>query len=104
KVIQSWNSNQYFKCPVIIDNMMNLELLYWVSNDGGDRKYKEIAITHSNTTLENHFRPDYSSYHVIDYDPKQAGKVMRKATWQGAADCSAWSRGQGWGLYGYVMM
>lgn len=104
KIIQSWNSNQYFTCPVIIDNMMNLELLYWVTNDGGDKKYKDIAITHSNSTIKNHFRADYSSYHVIDYDPKHPGKVLRKATWQGAADCSAWSRGQGWGLYGYTMM
>lgn len=103
KVIQSWNSNQYFICPVIIDNMMNLELLYWVSNDGGDKRYKEISINHSNTTLKNHFRPDYSSYHVIDYN-LETGKVLRKATWQGAADCSAWSRGQAWGLYGYTMM
>ncbi|MFT4093930.1 MAG: glycoside hydrolase family 88 protein [Niabella sp.] len=102
-VIQSWNSNQYFRCPVIIDNMMNLELLYWTALNGGDQRYKDIAIAHSNTTLKNHFRPDYSSYHVIDYDP-QTGKVLRKATWQGAADCSSWSRGQGWGLYGYTMM
>lgn len=103
KIIQSWNSNQYFKCPVIIDNMMNLELLYWVTNNGGEKRYKDIAITHSNSTLKNHFRPDFSSYHVIDYDVK-TGKVLRKATWQGAADCSSWSRGQGWGLYGYTMM
>ena len=103
KVIQSWNSNQYFKGPVIIDNMMNLELLYWSANNGGEKRFKDIAITHSNTTLKNHFRPDYSSYHVIDYDLK-TGKVLRKATWQGAADCSSWSRGQGWGLYGYTMM
>lgn len=103
KVIQSWNSNEYFKGPVIIDNMMNLELLYWTSINGGDAKYKEIAVTHSNTTLQHHFRPDFSSYHVIDYD-MSTGNVLRKATWQGAADCSAWSRGQGWGLYGYVTM
>jgi unsaturated chondroitin disaccharide hydrolase len=103
KVIQSWNTNQYFKGPVIIDNMMNLELLYWTSLNGGDAKYKDIAVTHSNTTLQHHFRPDFSSYHVIDYN-MQTGDVIRKATWQGAADCSAWSRGQGWGLYGYVMM
>ncbi|MCH5718922.1 glycoside hydrolase family 88 protein [Niabella hibiscisoli] len=103
KVIQSWNTNQYFKGPVIIDNMMNLELLYWTSLNGGDKKYKDIAIAHSNTTLKHHFRPDFSSYHVIDYN-MQTGDVLRKATWQGAADCSAWSRGQGWGLYGYVMM
>jgi hypothetical protein len=103
KSIQSWNGNKYFKCPVIIDNMMNLEMLDWVSDHGGDKKYKEIAINHSNTTMKNHYRPDYSSWHVIDYD-LQTGKVIRKATWQGAANCSSWSRGQSWGLYGYTMM
>jgi hypothetical protein len=103
KAIQSWNSNKYFKCPVIIDNMMNLEMLDWVSDNGGDKKYKEIAVNHSNTTLKNHYRPDYSSYHVVDYN-LQTGGVIRKATWQGAADCSSWSRGQSWGLYGYTIM
>ena len=103
KAIQSWDSSKNFKCPVIIDNMMNLELLSWVSDHGGDQKYKDIAITHANTTLKNHFRPDYSSYHVLDYDLK-TGKVLRKVTWQGASDASAWSRGQGWGFYGYTMM
>ena len=103
KVIQSWNSNKNWKGPVIIDNMMNLELLNWVSANGGDPKYAEIAITHANSTLQNHFRPDYSSYHVIDYD-MNTGEVIKKGTAQGASDESAWSRGQGWGLYGYVMM
>ena len=103
KAIQSWDSSKNFKCPVIIDNMMNLELLSWASDNGADPKFKEIAITHANTTIENHFRPDYSSYHVLDYD-LETGKVLRKVTWQGAADSSAWSRGQGWGLYGYTMM
>lgn len=103
KAIQSWDKNKNFNCPVIIDNMMNLELLYWTSNNGGEKKYKDIAITHSNTTLKNHFRPDYSSWHVIDYN-LETGKPLKKATWQGAADCSAWSRGQSWGLYGYTMM
>jgi hypothetical protein len=103
KAIQSWNSSKIYSCPVIIDNMMNLELLSWVTDNGGDAKYKEIAITHANTTIENQFRPDYSSYHVIDYD-LQTGKVLKKITAQGAADSSAWSRGQAWGLYGYTMM
>ena len=103
KAIQSWNSSKNFNCPVIIDNMMNLELLSWVSDNGGDSKYKEIAINHANTTLKNHFRPDFSSYHVLDYD-LETGKVLRKITWQGATDESAWARGQGWGLYGYTMM
>lgn len=103
KVIQSWDENKYWKCPVIIDNMMNLEMLNWVSDHGGDAKYKKIAIAHSNTTLKNHFRPDFSSFHVVDYNIKTGG-VIRKATWQGAADCSAWSRGQAWALYGYTTM
>lgn len=103
KAIQSWNSNKIYNCPVIIDNMMNLELLSWVTDNGGNAKYKEIAITHANTTLKHQFRPDYSSYHVIDYD-LNTGKVLKKITAQGAADSSAWSRGQAWGLYGYTMM
>ncbi|WP_316819318.1 glycoside hydrolase family 88 protein [Pedobacter nyackensis] len=103
KAIQSWNKSKYWQCPVIIDNMMNLEMLNWVSDNGGDASYKEIAIAHANTTLKNHFRPDFSSFHVIDYDLKSKS-VLRKATWQGAADCSSWSRGQGWALYGYTLM
>lgn len=103
KVIQSWNSNKKWKGPVIIDNLMNLELLAWVSDHGGDPEYKKIAINHANTSIKNHFRPDYSSYHVVDYDMK-TGAVVKKGTAQGTSDSSAWSRGQGWALYGYTMM
>jgi len=83
--------------------MMNLELLMWVAQHGGDSRLKDIAITHANSTLERHFRPDGSSYHVLDYDPA-TNKLIRKLTWQGAADESAWSRGQSWGFYGFTMM
>lgn len=103
KIIQSWDANGIFKCPVIIDNMMNLEMLNWASDNGGNATFKKIAITHANTTLKNHFRSDYSSYHVVDYN-LETGTVNRKATQQGAADCSAWARGQAWGLYGFTMM
>jgi len=103
KSIQSWNKNQYWDQPVIIDNMMNLELLNWVSDETGDDQYKEIAINHANTTLENHYRDDYSSYHVVDYDP-ETGEITKRKTWQGYGDDSAWSRGQSWGLYGFTMM
>jgi unsaturated chondroitin disaccharide hydrolase len=103
KAIQSWNKNKYWECPVIVDNMMNLEMLNWVSDNGGDPKYKKTSIIHANTTLANHFRPDFSSYHVVDYD-LNTGKVIKKATWQGAANSSAWARGQAWALYGYTMM
>lgn len=103
KVIQSWNSSKKWKGPVIIDNLMNLELLLWVAQNGGDQKYKEVALNHADATLANHFRPDFSSYHVVDYDMAN-GEVVRKGTAQGASDDSAWSRGQGWALYGYTMM
>ncbi|WP_291907368.1 glycoside hydrolase family 88 protein [Chitinophaga sp. CB10] len=100
--IKSWDHGNW-KFPVIIDNMMNLELLTWASKNGGGKKYADIAKIHANTTIKNHFRPDYSSYHVIDYDPA-TGAVLQKKTHQGLADSSAWSRGQAWGLYGYTMM
>ena len=101
--IQSWDSSKNFRCPVIIDNMMNLELLEWATKNGGDKSFHQVAVNHSNTTMKNHFRPDNSSYHVLDYDLK-SGTVARKITHQGYADESAWARGQAWGLYGYVVM
>ena len=101
--IQSWESSSRLSCPVIIDNMMNLELLYWSSLNGGSPSSREIAITHANTTIKNHFRSDFSSYHVIDYD-LQKGTILKKVTWQGLNDSSSWARGQSWGLYGFTMM
>ncbi len=101
--IQSWGSPKDTICTVIIDNMMNLELLNWVSDEWREPKYKVIAIDHANTTIKNHFRPDNSSYHVLDYSVA-TGKVLRKKTAQGYSNESAWARGQAWGLYGYTMM
>ena len=101
--IRSWDHNsQTWLYPVIVDNMMNLELLFRATQLSGDSAYWHIAVTHANTTLRNHFRPDHSSYHVIDYDP-QTGQVRKRNTHQGFADDSFWSRGQGWGLYGFTM-
>jgi unsaturated chondroitin disaccharide hydrolase len=100
--IRSWDSKPW-KYPVIIDNMMNLELLFWATKASGDSSFYRIAVTHANTTLHNHYRPDYSSYHVIDYDTA-TGAVLAKKTAQGYADSSAWARGQSWGLYGYTVM
>jgi unsaturated chondroitin disaccharide hydrolase len=100
--IRSWDSKPW-KYPVIIDNMMNLELLFWATAASGDSSYYKIAVTHANTTMKNHYRPDYSSYHVVDYDTA-TGDVIAKKTAQGYADSSAWARGQAWGLYGYTVM
>ena len=97
----SWGKDKW-KFPVIIDNMMNLELLYQASLLSGDKQYYNIAFSHANRTLENHFRADNSTYHVVDYDPEN-GSVRRKMTFQGHHDESVWSRGQGWALYGFTM-
>ncbi|MBS1661726.1 MAG: glycoside hydrolase family 88 protein [Bacteroidetes bacterium] len=100
--IKSWDSKPW-RYPVIIDNMMNLELLFWATKESGDSSFYKIAVTHANTTLKNHYRPDHSSFHVIDYDTA-TGAVLAKKTAQGYADSSAWARGQSWGLYGYTVM
>lgn len=103
KSIRSWDHNRdRWKYPVIIDNMMNLEMLFRATELTGDSTFYRIAVNHANTTMKNHFRPDFSSYHVVDYDP-ETGEVRTKCTHQGHADDSFWSRGQGWGVYGYAM-
>ena len=100
--IRSWDSDSTHFL-VIIDNMMNLELLMYAFKETRDSAFYHIAVTHANTTLRNHFRDDYSAYHVVDYNP-QTGAVQKKHTHQGAADESAWARGQAWALYGFTMM
>ncbi|UOE47243.1 glycoside hydrolase family 88 protein [Mucilaginibacter sp. SMC90] len=99
---KSWDGHSVYNFPVIIDNMMNLELLFFASKVTGNPKYKNIAIKHAETTLKNHLRPDYSAYHVVNYDP-QTGKVLSRETKQGFADNSAWSRGQAWAIYSFTV-
>ncbi|WP_258098571.1 glycoside hydrolase family 88 protein [Marinoscillum pacificum] len=104
--IRSWDAapwNDQWQYPVIIDNMMNLEMLLWAAEEFNDSTFAEIAKTHANTTLKNHYREDFSSYHVISYDTI-TGEVEKRNTSQGYADESAWARGQAWGLYGFTIM
>ncbi|WP_276501715.1 glycoside hydrolase family 88 protein [Terrimonas pollutisoli] len=98
----SWDGHTMWHFPVIIDNMMNLELLFFASKVTGDPSYRKIAIRHADVTMENHFRPDFSSYHVVNYDTL-TGKVLNRQTCQGYADNSTWARGQAWAIYGYTM-
>lgn len=101
--IRSWDHNaDKWKFPVIIDNMMNLEMLFESYQLTGDKSFYDIAVSHANVTMKNHFREDYSSFHVVDYDPV-TGVVRSRVTHQGYSDDSFWSRGQGWALYGYTM-
>jgi len=101
--IKSWNSNSRWQFPVIVDNMMNLEFLCEMTKLSGDSSFYKVAVAHANTTIKNHYRSDFSSYHVIDYDTI-TGKKIKGYTAQGAFDESAWARGQSWGLYGFTMM
>jgi rhamnogalacturonyl hydrolase YesR len=107
-IIQSWNvdrgwqSTRGWECPVIIDNMMNLELLFNASRLTGDSSFYKIAVSHADQTMKNHYRPDYSCYHVVDYNPAD-GSVRHRHTAQGYAHESSWARGQAWGIYGFTV-
>ncbi len=100
-LIRSWDFGEW-SYPVIIDNMMNLELLFWAWQQTGDRRFHDVAVSHADKTLRNHFRPDMTSYHVVSYDAG-SGEVVSRGTFQGYSDDSAWARGQAWSLYGYTM-
>lgn len=99
--IRSWD-NPKWQFPVIIDNMMNLELLFWAAKNGGGKHYYDIAVRHAATTMKNHFRSDGSTYHVVSYDSTN-GSVLVRETHQGYANESVWARGQAWAIYGFTM-
>ena len=101
--IRSWDHNRdKWDYPVIIDNMMNLEMLFEASKYTRDNKFYKIANNHAQKTLNNHFRADNSSYHVIDFYPEN-GTIRKRNTHQGHSHESAWARGQAWGLYGFTV-
>lgn len=86
----------------IMDNLINLEMLFWAAKNGNKPYLKEIAVSHADKTMANQFRPDYTSYHVAVYDTL-TGDFVRGCTHQGYADESMWARGQAWGIYGYTV-
>ncbi|MDG5801053.1 glycoside hydrolase family 88 protein [Marinilabiliaceae bacterium ANBcel2] len=98
----AWDGETTWYYPVIVDNMMNLELLYFATRETGDSTYYHIANEHAETTARNNIRDDYGTYHVVNYDP-DTGDVLHKQTCQGFSDNSTWARGQAWTIYGYVM-
>lgn len=101
--IKSWDWNKEWEFPVIVDNMMNLEYLFWATKKSGDSIYYNQAISHADLTIKNHFRKDNSTVHVVNYNPNN-GEISSKFTVQGYADNSIWARGQAWALYGFTMM
>lgn len=107
--IQSWNARKSigrkntWEYPVIIDNMMNLELLFWATLATNDSVYWDIAVSHAEKTMKNQIRSDFSSYHVVNYAP-DTGEILHRQTAQGYADSSTWARGQAWGIYSFTMV
>jgi len=97
-----WWGNPQKDFPVIMDNMMNLELFYWASSVSQDSSYHDMANQHAATTSKNHFRPDSSAYHLVNYNPT-TGAVQRQQNYQGYDDDSVWARGHAWALYGFTM-
>jgi rhamnogalacturonyl hydrolase YesR len=103
KAIRSWDhGTARWAYPVIIDNMMNLELLFWAFKESGDSIFYNIAVDHAETTMKNHFRPDFSTYHVVDFDT-ETGATVNRHTHQGYAHETMWARGQAWAIYGYTL-
>ena len=99
-MIRSWDN---YTNPVIIDNMMNLELLMWASRQSGDKRFSDVALSHADQTDRRHFRPDNSAYHIVDYNPVN-GKIIGYYAGQGASADAPWARGQSWGMYGFTLM
>lgn len=99
---RGWQKERGWECPVIIDNMMNLELLFNATHLSGDSSFYKIAVSHADQTMKNHYRPDYSCYHVVDYNLTD-GSVRNRHTAQGHAHESSWARGQAWGIYGFTV-
>ena len=97
---RSWDNRTF---PVIIDNMMNLELLLWASKHGGQSEWYDMAVSHALRTMDDHVREDGSTIQIVDYNPN-TGEIIRKETHQGYDAESTWSRGQAWGVYGFTMM
>lgn len=97
--IRSWDFGRW-NFPVIIDNMMNLDLLFNAWHLTGNKKYYDIAIKHAETTMKHHFRKDFTTFHVVSYN--NDGTVEEQCTHQGKNDASAWARGQAWAIYGYT--
>lgn len=105
RFIRAWDdlpNGQDTRGWAIIDSMLNIPLLYWASEETGDPRFRQIAMMHADTVMETFIRPDGSSEHIVEFNPEKGGKV-RIYGGQGYADGSAWTRGQAWALYGFVM-
>lgn len=102
QTMRSWTWMKEWKHPTIIDNMLNLEMQFWAGKNGGKRAVYDNAYQHALKTMKEHLRPNFTTYHVVNYDTA-TGKPLFKGTHQGLNDSSTWARGQAWGIYGFAM-
>lgn len=87
----------------IMDNMINLDMLYWAAKNGGRKELYDIATKHAEKTMEFGFREDGGNYHVAVFDTI-TGNFIKGVTHQGYADSTLWARGQAWAIYGYTIV
>jgi len=99
---RGWRDDFIWQFPVIIDNMMNLDLMFYASRVTGDPRFYDMSVAHAYTSMHNHFRDDFSTYHVVDFDTI-TGEARSKETVQGLSDNSTWARGQAWAIYGFTL-
>jgi len=99
-MIKSWDNTKW-EYPTSIENMMNLELLFWASKQGGPKQFYDIAVTHANNTIKHHIRDDGSTYQVVNFNPD--GTVKWRGTRHGFSDESTWAKGQAFGIYGFMV-
>jgi lysophospholipase L1-like esterase len=102
-IIKCCDWNPDWQLPLVIDTMMNLELLLWAADNGGQPEWRSMAVSHALKTINDAVRSNGSTYHVVDYNPS-SGAIRFQGTFQGYADWSTWSRGQAWAIYGFTVV
>ncbi|HEX8704805.1 MAG TPA: hypothetical protein VF815_38590, partial [Myxococcaceae bacterium] len=100
-IIDCCDWNTAWDVPLVVDTMMNLELLFWASRNGGDAAWNDMALRHALKTMTDLVRADGSTFHVVDYTG--TGGIRSRGTFQGFSDSSTWARGQAWAIYGFTM-
>lgn len=103
KFIRAWNDvgDNDTRGWAIIDCMLNISLLYWAAEVSNDPRFRQVAMLHADTVMQNFVRPDGSVCHIVEFNP-ETGEMIKSYGGQGYAEGSSWSRGQGWALYGFA--
>lgn len=99
--IRAWNDDNAENWS-IIDCLMNIPILYWASNEIGDRRFAKIAMKHADMSLKQHIRPDGSVNHIVEHNPEKC-EMLKAYAGQGYSETSCWTRGLAWAIYGMIL-